>query len=118
MPTLEGYRPSELSAEQVQATRGPLLLIFGIDACGHCRAAQPAIEAALRAHPGVAVRQIEDGPGRRLGRAFRVKLWPTLVCLSDGLELARVVRPREAIAVAEGLQAIDFSADAPPAAQA
>jgi len=31
-----------------------------------------------------------------LGRAFRVKLWPTLVLLRDGQELARVVRPREA----------------------
>jgi thioredoxin 1 len=118
MTLLEGYRPSDLSAEAVQATRGPLLLIFGIDACGHCRAAQPAIEAALRAHPGVAVRQIEDGPGRRLGRAFRVKLWPTLVCLSDGREVARVVRPREARPVAEGLAAIDVAVARAPAGPA
>jgi thioredoxin 1 len=36
---------------------------------------------------------VEDGPGRALGRAFRVKLWPTLVFLQDGQEVARVVRP-------------------------
>jgi thioredoxin 1 len=28
-----------------------------------------------------------------LGRAFKVKLWPTVVLLRDGLEVARVVRP-------------------------
>jgi thioredoxin 1 len=37
--------------------------------------------------------QVEDGPGRPLGRSFRVKLWPTLVFLKDGQEVARVVRP-------------------------
>lgn len=37
--------------------------------------------------------KIEDGPGRRLGRFFRVKLWPTLVFLQDGEEVARLVRP-------------------------
>jgi len=36
---------------------------------------------------------VEDGPGRPLGRSFRVKLWPTLVFLKDGRELARVTRP-------------------------
>jgi thioredoxin 1 len=34
-----------------------------------------------------------DGPGRRLGRTFRVKLWPTLVLLRDGQEIGRIVRP-------------------------
>ena len=28
--------------------------------------------------------KVEDGPGRRLGRSFQVKLWPTLVFLADG----------------------------------
>ena len=35
----------------------------------------------------------EDGPGRPLGRSFRIKLWPTVVVLKDGQEVARVVRP-------------------------
>jgi thioredoxin 1 len=35
----------------------------------------------------------EDGPGRPLGRSFRVKLWPTVVVMKDGQEVARVVRP-------------------------
>jgi thioredoxin 1 len=37
--------------------------------------------------------KVEDGPGRPLGRSFRVKLWPTLVFLKDGQEVARVTRP-------------------------
>jgi thioredoxin 1 len=37
---------------------------------------------------------VEDGKGKRLGRTFGVKLWPTLVLLRDGREVARIVRPR------------------------
>ena len=37
---------------------------------------------------------MEDGRGSPLGRSFRVKLWPTLVLMRDGVEVARVVRPR------------------------
>jgi thioredoxin 1 len=37
--------------------------------------------------------KVEDGKGRRLGRTFGVKLWPTLIFLKDGEEIARVVRP-------------------------
>ena len=40
--------------------------------------------------------RVEDGRGRPLGRSFRIKLWPSLVLLRDGEEVARVVRPREA----------------------
>ena len=47
--------------------------------------------------PGAAASQrVEDGRGRPLGRAYRVKLWPTLVLLRDGQEIARAVRPRAA----------------------
>ena len=31
--------------------------------------------------------------GRRLGRSYKVKLWPTLIFLKDGVEAARLVRP-------------------------
>ena len=39
--------------------------------------------------------KVEDGPGRPLGRSYRVKLWPTLVFLRDGQETARLVRPQD-----------------------
>jgi thioredoxin 1 len=38
--------------------------------------------------------KIEDGPGKPLGRSFRVKLWPTLVFMRDGRVLKQVARPR------------------------
>jgi thioredoxin 1 len=50
--------------------------------------------------------KVEDGPGRPLGRSFRVKLWPTLIALKDGVEQARVVRPQSADEVREALSAI------------
>ncbi len=37
--------------------------------------------------------KVEDGKGKPLGRSFRVKLWPTLVYLENGVENGRVVRP-------------------------
>ena len=37
--------------------------------------------------------KVEDGPGRALGRSYRVKLWPTLILLREGQEVGRVVRP-------------------------
>ncbi|HMN45817.1 MAG TPA: thioredoxin family protein [Povalibacter sp.] len=85
----------EPSDAEVRSTRGPLILEFGTDWCGHCQAAQPLIAAALQQHPDIRHLRIEDGKGRPLGRAFRVKLWPTLVFLRDGQEIARVVRPRD-----------------------
>lgn len=90
----------------IDTMRGPLLLEFGTDWCGHCRAAQPVVDQALDAHPGVRHLRVEDGPGRTLGRSFGVTLWPTLVFLHDGQERDRLVRPREAAPVSRALQAI------------
>ena len=50
---------------------------------------------ALKDHPGVKHVKVEDGPGKPLGRHYRVKLWPTLVFLKDGQEVARVTRPSD-----------------------
>lgn len=83
----------EPARADIDALPGPVLLEFGTDWCGHCRRAQPLIAAALAAHPDVRHLRVIDGPGRPLGRSFGVKLWPTLVCLKDGREVARLVRP-------------------------
>lgn len=87
----------------VDALTGLTLLEFGTDWCGHCRAAQSAIAQALSAHSGWRHLKVEDGPGRQLGRSFRVKLWPTLVLLRYGLEVARLVRPTRADEVTQAL---------------
>ena len=87
------YTESAPGRAEVDALRGPALLEFGTNWCGHCRAAQGALAEAYVGHDKVAHFKIEDGPGRALGRSFRVKLWPTLIFLRDGVEVARVVRP-------------------------
>lgn len=100
------YTPLAPDPATVEAMRGLVLLDFGTDWCGHCRAAQPLVERALADYPGVRHLKVEDGPGRPLGRSFRVKLWPTLVFLRDGVELARVVRPTSAGSLAAALDRI------------
>jgi len=54
--------------------------------------------------------KIADASGRRLGRSYRVKLWPTLVVLDGGKEVARVVRPVEAGEIRKALEKIDPAA--------
>lgn len=77
---------------EVEAGEGWLLLEFGTDWCGHCAAAQPVVKDFVEKR-ALDHRKIEDGKGRPLGRAFTVKLWPTLILLRDGREVGRVVRP-------------------------
>jgi thioredoxin 1 len=84
------------SLSEVQALPGLVLLEFGTEWCGHCRAAQPLLAQALAEQPQWQHLKIEDGPGRAVGRHYRVKLWPTLVLLRDGQEVARLVRPASA----------------------
>ena len=104
------YEAAEPSRAEIDATAGPLLLEFGTTWCGFCRGAQPAIEAAFAGHETVRHVKIADGSGKRLGRSFRVKLWPTLVFLRDGVEVARLVRPRSAEEVLEAMRKIDAGA--------
>ena len=82
--------------QEADAWPGLTLLEFGTGWCGHCRAAQPAIAEALPQCPAWRHIKVEDGPGRALGRSYRIKLWPTLVMLQDGQEVARLVRPTQA----------------------
>jgi thioredoxin 1 len=81
------------SRDEIDAIDGPVVLEFGTGWCGYCQAAAPAVTAALKEFPSVRHIKVEDGPGRRLGRSFGVKLWPTLIFLKDGNEVARAVRP-------------------------
>ncbi len=84
---------TDLTRADVEKWPGTALLVFGADWCGHCQAAAAPLTQAFAQHPGVRCVRVEDGPGRPLGRSFKVKLWPTLVWLRDGQEVARVVRP-------------------------
>jgi len=100
------YQNPGPSREAIDATTGPLVLEFGTGWCGYCQGAQPHIASALAEHPNLAHTKVEDGPGRPLGRSFRVKLWPTIIALRDGKEVARVVRPGSVADVRQALAAL------------
>jgi thioredoxin 1 len=99
------YRDGILQ-EDLDAINGPVLLSFGTNWCGHCQAAVPAIATALKDFPAVKYIAVEDGKGRKLGRSYTVKLWPTLVFLKDGKEQSRLVRPTETDEIRAALQTI------------
>lgn len=103
----KAHEPSRAAIDALDAAT---VLEFGAASCGYCMAAQPLIAAALARHPQVGHVRIEDGPGRRLGRSFRIKLWPTLVFLYQGGEVARLVRPADATAIEQALALIDIAA--------
>ena len=83
---------SELSREEINQFTGAVMLEFGAGWCGYCKATQGIISSKLALYPKVRHIKIEDGKGRRLGRTFAVKLWPTLIFMKDGIELKRLER--------------------------
>src|SRR5204862_7264979 len=82
--------------EEVERMPGLVLIEFGTDWCGFCRAAAPQVASFLRQNPAVRHVKVEDGPGRPLGRSFRVRLWPNLVFLKDGVVVRQLARPSAA----------------------
>jgi thioredoxin 1 len=85
--------PAAPTRKEIDCTPGLVVLEFGTGWCGICQAAQPRIAAHLARHPQVRHIKVEDGPGRKLGRSFGVKLWPTLVFLRDGSVVRQLARP-------------------------
>jgi thioredoxin len=104
------YAETEPKLADIDALQGATLLEFGSPWCGWCRRAEPLIAQALARHPGVRHIKIADGSGRRLGRSFAVKFWPTLVFLRDGKETARLVRPGDVGTIGDALAKIHQSA--------
>lgn len=90
------YTEETLTFEQVGELSSDTLLDFGAPWCGHCQAASSPIKEAVAEHSELRHIKIYDGKGKRLGRAFKVKLWPTLILLHDGKEVDRLVRPLSA----------------------
>lgn len=101
------YASVEPSRQEIDALAGASVVEFGVPWCPHCQNAQALIAAAFATHSQLRHIKIEDGPGRRLGRSFRIKLWPTLVFMRDGNEITRLVRPERTAEIAEAMTAID-----------
>ena len=97
------YDTAQPERGAIDALPGVVALDFGTNWCGYCQAAASHIHDALAPYPGVKHIKVEDGPGRKLGRSFKVKLWPTVVVLKDGQEVARVVRPVASSELADAL---------------
>lgn len=93
MPFKPDDEEATITFEQIGELRGNILLEFGTSWCGHCQAAHPAIKEVLAENATFSHIKIVDGKGKPLGRAFKVKLWPTLILIQDGNEVARIVRP-------------------------
>jgi len=104
---MSAYTESSPSRAEIDALPGATVIEFGTNWCGFCAAAQLHIEQGLAAHPELRHFKVEDGPGRPLGRSFRVKLWPTLIFMKDGAEVARVVRPSSSQAIRDAVNQID-----------
>jgi thioredoxin 1 len=98
------YTPETTTRADIDRIEGVTVVQFGTNWCGICQRAQPLIDAGLAAGANARLIKVEDGSGRPLGRSFKVRLWPTLVFLRDGREVARVVRPDDADAVARALR--------------
>jgi thioredoxin 1 len=98
------YETQQPERQQVEQLSGPAIVQFGTNWCGICQAAEPLIKAALADRKDIQRLKVEDGSGRVLGRSFRVKLWPTLIFLRDGREVARVVRPKSADEIQSALK--------------
>jgi len=106
MPTQPAYSEAEPKRADVDALPGATVIEFGNNWCGWCRRAQPIIAEAFATHPELRHFKIADASGKRLGRSFGVKLWPTLIFLRDGKEIARLVRPQSAAEIGAALAKI------------
>ena len=110
---LQPYSSEHPTREAVAALPGNVVIEFGVDWCPHCQQAAGPVSKALAAATLQYLR-LEDERTRPLGRSFKVKLWPTLLFLRDGMEVARVVRPTSAAEVAAGLEQLGSHREVQP----
>ena len=98
------YATEQPTRAEVDALPGLTLVEFGTNWCPICQGAQPAIDEALRDAQHLRHLKVEDGSGRPLGRSLKVRLWPTLVFMRDGVEMGRAVRPESAAVIRRELE--------------
>ena len=93
MPFDPVYHDDEPTREEVDKTAGPVLLEFVQAGAATVKCSQPRWKRCSRSTRRCSTCRIADGRGKRLGRSFRVKLWPTLIFLRDGKVIVQLVRP-------------------------
>lgn len=93
MPFDPEYHEEAPTREEIDQTSGKVVLEFGANWCGHCQGLSPTVESLLSGADNIQHIRVADGKGKRLGRSFGVKLWPTLVLLNDGEVVEQLVRP-------------------------
>ncbi|RBO83335.1 thioredoxin family protein [Marinomonas aquiplantarum] len=86
------YSEEAPDKEALDQLTGYALVEFGAPWCTHCQAAMPVIECFMKPYPTLPHVKVFDGKGKRLGRQFGVKLWPSLILLKNGHEIGRWVR--------------------------
>lgn len=101
MQLTQTYAGETTTRGEVDALPGVTVIEFGTPWCGYCQIAQPILAQAFEPLPPLRHLKISDGKGQALGRSFGVKLWPTVILLQDGQEIARLIRPSNVNAVAE-----------------
>ena len=106
MSTSSFYVDESLSVVEIENLSGPVVIDFGTNWCEFCQAAKPLADNAIARFPRVRHFRFEDGKGRIPGRAFKVKLWPTLIFLRDGVEVTRLVRPHNVADIEQALQSL------------
>lgn len=95
------YAEEAPTLDEINSLKGVAVLEFGAPWCGHCQASHDAVKETMQSYPDMAHIKVFDGKGKRLGRQFGVKLWPTLIVLKDGQEVSRIVRFTASDAVRE-----------------
>lgn len=109
------YLTTDPKRAEIETLPGATVLEFGNPWCGYCRRADPIVRHVLsqQVHQPVRHIRIADASGKRLGRSYGVKLWPTLIFLKDGIEAGRLVRPTTAGDVETAVAAIGGFSEQP-----
>ncbi|MGB0238807.1 MAG: thioredoxin family protein [Cycloclasticus sp.] len=100
------YREEAPSLQQISQLTGYVILEFGAPWCGHCQTAEELMKKTSSEHAQLPHIKIFDGKGKKLGRSFKVKLWPTFILLHHGKEIKRLVRPTDSDAIKQLLAEI------------